>query len=556
MPLTDLDRKYDAVLAAVTGEGGRVILEKDDQGRAIVGNFPATLPLFFKTFCALSANVEAVISGEERLTFAQLDEISDRLAHGLVGRGIAKGDRVAIAMRNCPAWIVSYMAALKAGAVATLLNGWWQPDELQHALDLTEPKLVLADAPRAKRIADSCSRCVVEMIEIDKPAEAAFAGLLADVGGGTVLPDIRPEDDATILFTSGSTGEAKGAVSTHRAVTTGVYAYATSLMVLRGILESEGRPPANPLKTLVVVPLFHVTGEVPVMLNSFVISRGMVLVPKWDAGEALRLIEKEKITYFVGVPKMSLELMTHPDRGNYDLSTLTDIAAGGAPRPVSHVDRLRQSFPNSQPALGYGLTETNAVGCGNFWDNYAAKPASTGRAQVPFVEIAILGQEDKHLPANERGEIAIRSAANISGYWRNDAATKAAFTADGFVRTGDIGYLDEDGYLFIVDRKKDIIIRGGENISAAEVEAALYGCEGVAEAAVFGVADDRLGEVPVAILYRREGSSLTEEDLREFLDGRLSAFKVPAKMVFSGTPLPRLGTGKIDRLVLKQKYAG
>jgi acyl-CoA synthetase (AMP-forming)/AMP-acid ligase II len=556
MPLTDLDRKYDAVLAAVTGEGGRVILEKDDQGRAIVGNFPATLPLFFKTFCALSANVEAVISGEERLTFAQLDEISDRLAHGLVGRGIAKGDRVAIAMRNCPAWIVSYMAALKAGAVATLLNGWWQPDELQHALDLTEPKLVLADAPRAKRIADSCSSCVVEMIEIDKPAEAAFAGLLADVGGGTVLPDIRPEDDATILFTSGSTGEAKGAVSTHRAVTTGVYAYATSLMVLRGILESEGRPPANPLKTLVVVPLFHVTGEVPVMLNSFVISRGMVLVPKWDAGEALRLIEKEKITYFVGVPTMSLELMNHPDRGNYDLSTLTDIAAGGAPRPVSHVDRLRQSFPNSQPALGYGLTETNAVGCGNFWDNYAAKPASTGRAQVPFVEIAILGQEDKHLPANERGEIAIRSAANISGYWRNDAATKAAFTADGFVRTGDIGYLDEDGYLFIVDRKKDIIIRGGENISAAEVEAALYGCEGVAEAAVFGVADDRLGEVPVAILYRREGSSLTEEDLREFLDGRLSAFKVPAKMVFSDAPLPRLGTGKIDRLVLKQKYAG
>ena len=556
MPLTDLDRKFDAVLAAITGPGGKLIIGRDQQGRAIVDNFPATLPLFFKTFCALSANVEAVISGEERLTFAQLDEISDRLAHGLVGRGIAKGDRVAIAMRNCPAWIVSYMAALKAGAVATLLNGWWQPDELQHALDLTEPKLVLADAPRAKRIADSCSSCVVEMIEIDKPAEAAFAGLLADVGGGTVLPDIRPEDDATILFTSGSTGEAKGAVSTHRAVTTGVYAYATSLMVLRGILESEGRPPANPLKTLVVVPLFHVTGEVPVMLNSFVISRGMVLVPKWDAGEALRLIEKEKITYFVGVPTMSLELMNHPDRGNYDLSTLSDIAAGGAPRPVSHVDRLRQSFPNSQPALGYGLTETNAVGCGNFWDNYAAKPASTGRAQVPFVEIAILGQEDKHLPANERGEIAIRSAANISGYWRNDAATKAAFTADGFVRTGDIGYLDEDGYLFIVDRKKDIIIRGGENISAAEVEAALYGCEGVAEAAVFGVADDRLGEVPVAILYRREGSSLTEEDLREFLDGRLSAFKVPAKMVFSDTPLPRLGTGKIDRLVLKQKYAG
>ena len=555
MPLTDLDRKYDAVLAAVTGEGGRVILEKDAEGRTIVGNFPATLPLFFNTFCALNGPVEAVIAGDERLTFAQLDEISDRLARGLVARGIAKGDRVAIAMRNCPAWVVGYMAALKAGAIATLLNGWWQVEELDHALTLTEPALILADGPRAHRIGATGSEAPVEIVAIEKPVEEAYEALIAG-GADAALPDIGPDDDATILFTSGSTGEAKGAVSTHRAVTTGVYAYATSLMTLRGILESEGRPPPNPLKTLVVVPLFHVTGEVPVMLNSFVIARGMVLVPKWDAGEALRLIEKERVTYFVGVPTMSLELMNHPDRANYDLSTLTDIAAGGAPRPVSHVERLRQSFPNSQPALGYGLTETNAVGCGNFWDNYAAKPASTGRAQVPFVEVAILGEGDTHLPTNERGEIAIRSAANIKGYWRNEAATKAAFTADGFIRTGDIGYLDEDGYLFIVDRKKDIIIRGGENISAAEVEAALYGCEGVAEAAVFGIADERLGEVPVAIMHRREGSCLSEDELRSFLDGRLSAFKVPALMIFSETPLPRLGTGKIDRVALKQKYAG
>jgi acyl-CoA synthetase (AMP-forming)/AMP-acid ligase II len=555
MPLTDLDRKYDAVLAAVTGEGGRVILEKDAEGRTIVGNFPATLPLFFKTFCALNGPVEAVIAGDERLTFAQLDEISDRLARGLVARGIAKGDRVAIAMRNCPAWVVGYMAALKAGAIATLLNGWWQVEELDHALTLTEPALILADEPRGHRIGATNSGAPVEIVAIEKPVEEAYEALIAG-GADAALPDIGPDDDATILFTSGSTGEAKGAVSTHRAVTTGVYAYATSLMTLRGILESEGRPPPNPLKTLVVVPLFHVTGEVPVMLNSFVIARGMVLVPKWDAGEALRLIEKERVTYFVGVPTMSLELMNHPDRGNYDLSTLTDIAAGGAPRPVSHVERLRQSFPNSQPALGYGLTETNAVGCGNYWVNYAAKPASTGRAQVPFVEVAILGEGDTHLPTNERGEIAIRSAANIKGYWRNEAATKAAFTADGFIRTGDIGYLDEDGYLFIVDRKKDIIIRGGENISAAEVEAALYGCEGVAEAAVFGIADERLGEVPVAIMHRREGSCLSEDELRSFLDGRLSAFKVPALMIFSETPLPRLGTGKIDRVALKQKYAG
>ena len=556
MAATDLDRKYDAVLAAVTGPGGRVILDQDEQGRAIVANFPATLPLFFKTFCALYADVEAVVAGEERLTFAQLDQLSDRIAQALVGRGITKGDRVGIAMRNCPAWIIAYMAALKAGAVATLLNGWWQPDELEHALALTEPALILADAPRAQRIAATCATCTVEEIAIEKPAEQAFAKMLGELSAPVDLPEVTPDDNATILFTSGSTGEAKGAVSTHRAVTTGVYTYATSLMVLRGILESEGRPPANPLKTLVVVPLFHVTGEVPVMLNSFVICRSMVLMPKWDAGEALRLIEKERITYFVGVPTMSLELMNHPDSGNYDLSTLTDIAAGGAPRPVSHVDRLKNAFPGAQPALGYGLTETNAVGCGNFWDNYAAKPASTGRAHVPFVELAILGDGDRHLPANERGEIAIRSAANIKEYWRNPEATAAAFTANHYIRTGDIGYVDEDGYLFIVDRKKDIIIRGGENISAAEVEAALYGCEGIAEAAVFGVQDERLGEVPIAILHRREGSSIDEAGLRKFLDGRLAGFKVPARMIFSDLPLPRLGTGKIDRVALKQQYAG
>jgi len=556
MALTDLDRKFDAVLAAVTGPGGRVVIEQDEQGRAIVANFPATLPSFFKTFCMLNAAVEAVIAGEERLTFAELDAISDRLALGLAARGIAKGDRVGIAMRNCPAWILAYMAALKAGAVATLLNGWWQSDELDHALQLTEPKLILADAPRAKRIAATCASCVIETIDIERPAEEAFAELLAQAMGKIALPEVAPDDDATILFTSGSTGEAKGAVSTHRAVTTGVYAYATSLMVLRGILESEGRPPANPLKTLVVVPLFHVTGEVPVMLNSFVIARGMVLVPRWDAAEALRLIEKERITYFVGVPTMSLELMNHPDRGNYDLSTLTDIAAGGAPRPVAHVERLRRSFPAAQPALGYGLTETNAVGCGNFWDNYAAKPASTGRAQVPFVELAILGDGDALLGPNQRGEIAIRSAANIKGYWQNLEATAAAFTADGYLKTGDIGYVDEDGYLFIVDRKKDIIIRGGENISAAEVEAALYGCEGIAEAAVFGAPDDRLGEIAVAVLHRREGSSIGEEDLRAFLSGRLAAFKVPERMIFTDEPLPRLGTGKIDRVALKQQHAG
>jgi long-chain acyl-CoA synthetase len=375
--------------------------------------------------------------------------------------------------------------------------------------------------------------------------------LLGSDGGE--LPEITPEDPATILFTSGSTGDAKGAMSTHRAVTTATYAYATGLIVLLGILTDEGRAPASQPRTLLSVPLFHVTGEVPVMINSFVVGRCMVIMPKWDATEALRLIEKEKITYFVGVPTMSLELMNHPDRHKYDLSSLTDITAGGAPRPVSHVERLREEFPQAQPALGYGLTETNAAGCANYWGNYAAKPASTGRAQRPIIELAILGENDRHLAAGEVGEIGIRSASNISCYWRNPEATEALFTADGYIRTGDVGYLDEDGYLFIVDRKKEIIIRGGENISAAEVEAECYACPQVAEAAVFGAADERLGEVPVAVIHAKNG--LSEEDLRAFLESRIAKFKIPARFIFSNEPLPRLGTGKIDRRALKAQYA-
>jgi acyl-CoA synthetase (AMP-forming)/AMP-acid ligase II len=550
---SELDRRFDEEHARVVGPGGRIVIGRDELGRAIVENFPSTLSSFFRTFCGLNAANEAVVAGEERLSFADLDRLSDRVAAGLAKRGIEKGDRVGIAMRNCVSWILAYMGILKAGAVATLLNGWWEPAEMEHAVLLTDPKLIIADASRAKRIAERCSGRDSVSLAVDLPAEHALAELLENSRAD--LPEISPQDHATILFTSGSTGAAKGAVSSHRAVTSGVYTYATGLMVLLGLLTEEGRAPGSLPRTLLNVPLFHVTGEVPVLLNSFVVGRCMVMMPKWDAGEALRLIEKERISYFVGVPTMSLELMTHPDRHKYDLSSLTDIAAGGAPRPVSHVERLQKEFPAAQPALGYGLTETNAVGCHNFWGNYAAKPGSTGRAHRPFVEIAILGPGDRDLPANETGEIALRTAASIDGYWRNPEATEELFTADRFVRTGDVGYLDEDGYLVIVDRKKDIIIRGGENISAAEVEAEFYACDAVAEVAVFAAPDERLGEVPVAIVLPKDGEPLNDEQLRTFLDGRLAKFKMPERIIVADAPLPRLGTGKIDRRALKAQYA-
>jgi long-chain acyl-CoA synthetase len=553
---SELDRKYDSVLARVIGPGGPIRIEHDALGRAIVANFPPTLPAMFDTFCALNGAKEAVVADGERIGFAALNEAANRVARALAGGfGIGKGDRVAIAMRNCPAWIVTYMAALKAGAIVSLVNGWWQAEELRHGLSLIDAKLAICDAPRAKRLGETGLGVEAVILPVERILEEALAPLFArGAHQDTALPEVAPEDDATILFTSGSTGLAKAAVSTHRAVTTGLYSYAIGLLVLVGILESEHHEPANPPKTLVNVPLFHVTGEVPVLLNSFVIGRTMVLMPKWDAGEALRLIQDEKITYFVGVPTMSLEMMQHPDRGKYDLSSLTDIAAGGAARPVAHVERLQKSFPGAQPALGYGLTETNAAGCGNFWQNYAAKPDSTGRPQRPIVELAILGEGDRHLPPGERGEIGIRSASNIRAYWGDPDATAAAFTADLYLRTGDIGRLDEDGYLFIVDRKKDIIIRGGENISGQEVEAAIYAHRAVAEACVFGVPDDRLGEVPAVVVYSESDPGLDADTLRAFLADKIAQYKIPAYFWFPREPLPKLGTGKIDKRTVRERY--
>jgi long-chain acyl-CoA synthetase len=551
---SELDRRFDRKLAEVNGPGGPVQLARDDKGQAIVANFPPTVPGLLAAFCHVNAEHEAIVAGDERLRFPEVAEWSGRLARALVARGIEKGDRVGIAMRNCPAWIVAYFAILQAGGVATLLNGWWEKNELDHALALTEPVLVICDGPRARRIADCPAEVETVTLDVDRPIAEALAPLLdVESADSADLPEVAPDDDATILFTSGSTGDSKGAVSTHRAVTTAAYTYANSLITLLGLLTEEGRPPAGKPRVLLAVPLFHVTGEVPVMLTSVVIGRCLVMMKKWDSTEALRLIEREKVTYFVGVPTMSLELMTDPERDKYDTSSLTDIAAGGAPRPVSHVGRLKEAFSSAQPGLGYGLTETNAVGAQNFWTNYAEKPASTGRAHAPFVEISIIDPQDRHLGPNVAGEIAIRTAGNIRGYWKSPQATAALFTADHYVRTGDMGFLDDDGYLYIVDRKKDIIIRGGENIAPADVEAACYACPSVSEASVFGAPDERLGEVPVAVIYSEDG--ISEEQLRGFLEGRIAKFKVPERFIFSKEPLPKLGTGKIDRRTLKEQHA-
>jgi long-chain acyl-CoA synthetase len=517
---------------------------------------PATLTDYMAMFCAQHADAEFIIDGKLRLTFAQTHNAARIVAGGLVaGYGVQRGDRIGIAARNSANWIIAYMAVLMAGGCATLLNGWWTGEELAGGIELAECTIVLADAPRAARLDGFSHPGKLIIFDHDGDPLQGLAALLANGGGAeTALPALNGDDLATILFTSGSTGQSKGAWSDHRAVVQGTMNYAAQSLMVMTLLTERGEAPTVQPAALVNVPLFHVTGEVPLLLQSFALGRKLVLMPKWDAEAAMRLIEQERTTYFVGVPLMSFEIATHPNRDKYDLSSCTAYAAGGAPRPIEHVSRLREALPDAFPLLGYGLTETNAVGCGNVNENYLAKPGSTGVASRPLVDLAILDDHGKALPSPQIGEVAIRTICNFNGYWNNPDATTAAIMPDGYFRTGDLGYLDEDGYLFIVDRKKDIIIRGGENISCIEVEQAIYAHPDIAEASVFGLPDERLGEMVGAVWLAKEGRPLTEAELHQFLGERIAAFKVPARYWQEHETLPRLGTEKVDKRALRSRY--
>ncbi len=556
---TELDGYMDAVMGSLTAEGGPLALrsvERFGVRLPMIAAAPPALPQYFSHYCQENAEKTFLVSGDERLSFADVYEQAVQVAHALVGtHGVVKGDRIGIAMRNSPSWIVLYMGILMAGGVATLLNGWWQSEELQAGIDEVECRLVFADAARTRRLGEVTIAAPVVTIDDVLPLAEALRPLTSDVGAEVALPEIAPEDVATILFTSGSTGRSKGAVADHRSVVQATFNYLGQIMMLMGIAQQTGLPiPQGQPSTLLNIPLFHVTAEVPVLLQSFAMGRKLVMMPKWDAEEAMRLIQQEGVTYFVGVPLMSLEILNHPRRHEYDLSTVADFAAGGAPRPVEHVRRINEEMGGGSPLIGYGLTETNAAGTGNWRSNYLNKPASAGKPSQPLIDMAILDDAGRPRPSGERGEICIRSICNFNGYWGRPDATAQAITEDGYFRTGDIGYLDEDGYLFIVDRKKDIIIRGGENISCLEVEAALYHHSEVIEAAVFGLADERLGEVPGAVVHLAPGSNLDEQDLRTYLGEHIAAFKVPTRVWVSTEPLPRLGTEKIDKVGLRARY--
>ncbi len=556
---TELDKALDTIMDGLVQPGQPFETQPLERYGTTIPEFsnaPPSLSQFFAHYCKEHADLAFLVDGDIRLTFAETYEAAQAVAAGLVSRhGVKVGDRVGIAARNSANWMIAYMGAAMAGGCVTLLNGFWTGDELAFGIRLADCSLVLADPQRAKRMdgTDHCAKVVT--FDHGGAPDQGLGPIWADSNlHETTLPDLGPDDLATMLYTSGSTGYPKGAFSDHRGVISGVMNYVAQSAMAALLMAQRGEESSSQPCALVAVPLFHVTGEIPLFLQSFAIARKLVLMPKWDALEAMRLIEAEQVSYFVGVPLMSYEMASHPQRGEFDLSCCKSFAAGGAPRPVDHVTKIKESFPEGFPLLGYGLTETNAVGCGNFNENYLAKPGSTGKASRPLVDLAILDDDGNLLEQGQIGEVCLRSVANFRGYWKNDEATDAAFTGNGYFRSGDLGYLDEDGYLFIVDRKKDIIIRGGENISCIEVEQAIYAHPDVTECSVFGLPDQRFGEIVGATYLVREGKHLSPDELHDYLKGRLAQFKQPAHLWQAHEALPRLGTQKIDKKSLRAQY--
>ena len=555
---TELDNTLDTIMDGLVAPGGpaeTVPFTRNGVAMPAFKNAPPSLAHYFAHYCDQHKDTEFLVDDGCRLTFGEAYDAARHVAAGLLSRHkLVKGDRIGIAARNSANWIIAYMGITMAGGCAALVNGFSSGEEMADALKMVGCRVVLADRKRAERLEGTTHGAQIVPLKHDcNPAD----GLEAVWGdpAATALPELGPDDYATLLYTSGSTGRSKGAYSDHRGVIHGTMSYVVQSLMALTYLSGKGEAPSLQPCALVAVPLFHVTGEIPVFLQSFALGRKLVLMKKWDATEALRLIEAEKVTYFTGVPLMSYEIATHPDRDKYDTSTCTSFAAGGAPRPTDHVEKIHKAFPGGFPLLGYGLTETNAIGCGNFNENYLAKPTSTGKASRPLVDLAILDDAGNKLPTGEIGEVSIRTVANFLGYWDNREATQEAFTEDSWVLMGDLGKRDADGFLFIVDRKKDIIIRGGENISCLEVEEAIYAHDDVAECSVFGLPDDRYGEIVGAVYLTRDGASLSEAELAAFLETHLPPFKRPAHIWQEHGSLPRLGTQKIDRKALREQYS-
>lgn len=516
-------------------------------------NAPPDLTGLFAYGAATHGEKEFLIYEGERLSFAELWRRACRFAHALRAElDVKQGEKVALAMRNYPEWCVSYMAVIALGGVVVPLNAWWKADELKYGLEDCDAKIVIADKRRLEYITPLKKELGLTLIlarDDGQGADYRYEEMLErsknDTPPGAV---IHPDDDFCIVYTSGSTGNPKGVVLTHRgAISTLMsWSFAASIMKeVRGGVSPFGDNPG----ILLAVPLFHVTGSHSIFLLSYLVGRRMAMMYRWDAGAALDLINQEKLTNFVGVPSQSFEMMELADEKS--APTLIDVGSGGAKRPAEHVKRTPKAFKNAKPSSGYGLSETNAIGCIITQDDFLLRPDSTGRPVPPLTDIKIM-KDGAEQARGDVGEIWIRSPANFRGYHNLPQETEKALTPDGWFKTGDLGRMDEQDYVYIVDRIKDIIIRGGENISCLEVEARAYEYAAVAEAVVFSVPDDVLGERVGLVVYPKDGAVIEASDLHDFMSSDLAAFKVPEHIWISPSKLPQLGTAKFDKITVKK----
>jgi long-chain acyl-CoA synthetase len=534
-------------------------------------NLPPTL----RSVVALSrAHGERIflVYEDERVSFEAFHRAVAAFAAELAAQGVVKGDRVAVIMRNIPEWVVAFYAAASLGAVVTPLNAWWTGPELEYGLTDSGAKIAIMDAERFERMTEHFANCpdlarVYVSRERDEIAHPWVTKLEDVIGGPEAwkdLPDqplptveISPDDDATIFYTSGTTGKPKGALATQRAVNSNIMAAGSA--AARAFLRRGEAPPApdpdGPQRSsLLSVPFFHVTGCMAVLNPSLFGGAKLVMMRKWEAIRAFELIEREKIQSAGGVPTIAWQLIEHPARANYDLSSLESVAYGGAPSAPELVRKLKEVFPKSMSGNGWGMTETCATVTSNGAEDYMNRPDSCGPA-VPVSELQIRDPVDgvTVLPVGAVGELWSNGPQVVKGYWNKPEATAQTFV-DGWVRTGDLAKLDEEGFCFIIDRAKDMLIRGGENIYCIEVENVLYDHPAVMDAALVGIPHRTLGEEPGAVVTLKPGAHATEEELRAHVAERLAAFKVPVRIKFWHEVLPRNPNGKILKNELKALF--
>lgn len=553
--MSELKREFDEALAQLTGPGAPYELGSDDEMGPFYVGAPATLPEVLAAGRQHGDREFLVYEGERR-SFADLFAEADALSAAMQAHGVQKGDRVAIAMRNYPEWVAAFIAIANIGAVIVPVNSWGQPADIAYTVEDAGAKLVFCDQQRFDGVADIFASRGIEAViarpEREDDSRSMQAFVAGHVGASPEPVELGPDDLALIMYTSGTSGKPKGAVITQRAICQAIFnmeccaiaAAMTNGETIAAMLERGFEP-----TSLLAVPLFHVSGCHAQFLSNLRGGRRIVMMYKWNVDKALDYVEQERITTIAAAPAMILDLLESDRFSEADTRSLFSLGIGGAATPPKVGKLLREKMPLNFSGTGWGMTETNAQGASFTGRAWSEKQGSSGFPH-PIVQLRICDEQGGELPQGDTGEIWVKSVAAIREYWHRPEANAEEFR-DGWFKTGDIGYIDEDGFLFLADRAKDMIIRGGENIYPIEIENELIEHPAVKEVAAIGLPHERWGEEVCVVVHASE--PLGEGDLLAFAKERLAAFKVPTRVEFSDEPLPRNATNKLLKKDIRER---